>query len=62
MVHCGQQRGTEQWPLILTGTLAAFLGVMAGRRFLHKITMSTIQALTGGLLVVIALALAIGVI
>lgn len=62
MAKAANPIGPEQWPLILTGTLAAFLGVLAGKRFLHKITMATIQTLTGGLLVVIALALATGVI
>jgi hypothetical protein len=51
----------EQWPLIVTGILSAFAGVMVGKRFLHKITMKTIQSITGVLLLGIALALASGI-
>lgn len=54
--------GQEQWPLILTGILSAFIGVMIGKRFLHKITMKTVQTLTGLLLLGIALALGSGII
>ena len=54
--------GPHQWPLILTGILAAFAGVMIGRRFLHKITMKTVQTLTGVLLLGIAVALGSGVV
>ena len=52
----------SQWPLILTGIVAAFIGVMLGKRFLHKITMQTVQNLTGILLLGIALALGLGII
>ncbi len=54
--------GPDQWPLILTGILAAFVGVMIGKRFLHKITMKTVQTLTGVLLLGIAIALGSGII
>lgn len=54
--------GSGQYPLILTGILAAFAGVMIGKRFLHKITMKTVQTLTGFLLLGIALALGSGVV
>lgn len=53
--------GQAQWPLILTGILSAFIGVMIGKRFLHKITMKTVQSLTGALLLAIALALGSGI-
>jgi uncharacterized membrane protein YfcA len=52
----------DRWPLIAAGVVAAFLGVMLGKRFLHKITMQTVQTLTGVLLLVIALALGLGII
>ncbi|MEW5735890.1 MAG: sulfite exporter TauE/SafE family protein [Thermodesulfobacteriota bacterium] len=52
----------EQWPLIAVGTLAAFAGVLIGKRFLHKVTMKTVQTLTGILLLGIAVALGSGVI
>lgn len=54
--------GADQWPLILSGMLAAFAGVVIGKRYLHKVTMSTIQAITGGMLMWIAVALISGVI
>jgi len=54
--------GPGQYPLILTGILAAFAGVMIGKRFLHKITMKTVQTLTGFLLLGIALALGSGIV
>jgi uncharacterized protein len=53
--------GAGQWPLILTGIGAAFAGVLAGKRFLGKITMKTIQTITGLLLLGISVALGIGI-
>jgi uncharacterized membrane protein YfcA len=50
------------WPLIITGIIAAFFGVQAGKRFLHKVTMNTVQTLTGVLLLLIALMLGAGLI
>lgn len=52
----------EQWELIAAGSMAAFAGVMIGKRFLHKITMDTIQKLTGTLLLLIAVALGAGLV
>lgn len=54
--------GSGQWPLIVTGVLAAFAGILLGKRFLHKVTMSAVQTLTGVLLLVIAFALGSGLI
>lgn len=54
--------GGDEWPLVLTGIVAAFAGVVLGKRFLHKITMKTVQNLTGALLLVIALGLGSGLI
>lgn len=51
-----------EWPLIVAGIIAAFVGVLIGKRFLHKITMTTVQTLTGVLLLGIALALGSGII
>lgn len=50
----------ERWPLVATGVLAAFAGILIGRRFLHKVTMTTVQTVTGLLLAAIALALGAG--
>ncbi len=52
----------NQWPLILSGIIAAFTGVMISKRFLHKISMKTIEIITGILLLVIAIALSTGII
>ncbi len=60
--HSAGPIGPDQWPLIIAGSLAAFAGVMIGKRFLHKVTMKTIQTLTGSLLLGIALALGSGMI
>jgi hypothetical protein len=54
--------GSDQWPLILSGIAAAFTGVLLGKRFLHKVTMQTVQTLTGVLLLAIATALGAGII
>lgn len=53
---------SSHWRLILTGILAAVSGVLVGRRFIKKITMKTIQMITGVLLLIIALALGSGLI
>lgn len=49
-------------PLVLTGILAAFAGVLVGKRFLHKVTMRWVQTLTGTLLLLIAVLLGSGII
>jgi uncharacterized membrane protein YfcA len=58
-------RNTDEftaWPLVVTGSLAAFCGVMLGKRFLHKVTMKSIQTLVGILLFGVGLALVAGLI
>lgn len=52
----------DQWPLIVAAIAAAFAGVMIGKRWMHKMTMATVQSLTGFLLLAIALALGAGII
>jgi uncharacterized protein len=54
--------GPEQWPIVAVGTLSAFIGVLIGKRFMHKIKISAIQNLTGIMLFMIALALGAGII
>jgi len=49
------------WPLVITGSLAAFCGVMTGKRFLRKVTMKSVQVLVGVLLFGVGLALIAGV-
>ena len=45
------------WPLVITGAISAFCGVMLGKRFLHKVTMTSVQTLVGILLFGVGLAL-----
>ena len=54
--------GPDQWPLVAVGTLAAFTGVLIGKRFIQKIKISVIRTLTGIMLFMIALALGSGII
>lgn len=49
------------WPLVITGSLAAFCGVLTGKRYLHKVTMKSVQTLVGVLLFGVGFALVIGV-
>lgn len=53
--------GPHGFRLVLAGTLAAFLGSWLGRRYLRKITMSTVHWIVGVLLVLIGLLLALGI-
>ena len=46
--------------LLVSGLTLA--GVVFGKRFLHKITMKTIQSLTGAFLLIVALALGGGLV
>jgi hypothetical protein len=52
----------EQWPLIAAGIVAAFAGVIIGKRFMRQVTMKTVQTITGILLLGIAVALGAGII
>jgi len=49
-------------PLITTGILAAFAGVLIGKRWLHKVKMRWVQTLTGVMLLLIAILLGFGLI
>jgi uncharacterized membrane protein YfcA len=49
------------WPLVITGAVSAFSGVLLGKRYLHKVTMTSIQTLVGLLLFGVGLALVTGV-
>ncbi len=52
--------GAGEWTLVGAAVLAAFTGVLVGKRFLHKVTIGMVQALTGTLLFVIAILLGAG--
>ncbi len=49
------------WPIVTVGIFGAFLGVLMGKRFLHKVTMHTVQTITGAFLLGIAVALGLGI-
>lgn len=49
------------WPLVITGSLAAFCGVMVGKRYLQKVRMKSVQTLVGVLLFAVGLALISGI-
>ncbi len=57
----GQLSDFSGWPLVITGAISAFCGVILGKRFLQKVTMTSIQTLVGILLFGVGLALVIGV-
>ncbi len=46
---------------VVVGIVGAMVGVLLGKKFLHKLTMRKVQLLTGGMLLVIALALGMGI-
>ncbi len=62
VVGSGHPVSGKEMPLILAAMVSAFLGVLLGKKFLHKITMKTVQLLTGILLLLIAVALGSGMI
>jgi uncharacterized membrane protein YfcA len=49
------------WPLVITGAVSAFSGVLLGKRFLHKVKMTSVQTLVGLLLFGVGLALVTGI-
>jgi hypothetical protein len=53
---------SREGALVTAGALAAFTGVVLGKRVLHKVTMATVQRITGAMLLLIAMLLGIGVI
>ena len=52
----------HQWSMITIGCLAAFAGIIIGKRYLHKLTMRAIQTVTGVLLLGISTALFTGIV
>lgn len=53
--------GFRGWPLIVTGALAAFCGVLLGKRYLHKVTMRSVRTVVGILLFGVGFALLLGI-
>jgi uncharacterized membrane protein YfcA len=58
----GHMSDFEGWPLVITGAVSAFCGVLLAKRFLQKVTMTSIQTLVGILLFGVGLALVFGLI
>jgi uncharacterized membrane protein YfcA len=56
--HVGDFSG---WLLVITGSVSAFAGVLIGKRFLQKVTMTSVQTLVGVLLFGVGLALVSGI-
>jgi len=56
----GHASGFGGWPLVLTGAVSAFCGVLLGKRYLHKVAMTGVQTLVGLLLFGVGLALVTG--
>jgi uncharacterized membrane protein YfcA len=56
----GQVSDFEGWPLVITGAISAFAGVLIGKRYLQKVTMTSVQTLVGVLLFGVGLALVTG--
>lgn len=56
----GQLGDFDGWTLVVAGSLSAFAGVLLAKRFLHKVTMTSIQTLVGILLFGVGLALVTG--
>lgn len=54
--------GFGGWSLVITAILAAFAGVLVGKRFIKKVTIRSIQILAGSLMVLVAFGLGSGLI
>jgi len=49
------------WPLVMSGAVSAFCGVLLGKRYLHKVKMTSVQTLVGVLLFGVGVALVAGI-
>ena len=50
----------DHLPLILSATGAAFVGALLGKQLLKKVTINALQIFVGGLIIVLAVGLALG--
>ncbi len=57
----GQMGDFAGWPLVMTGAVSAFCGVLLGKRYLHKVKMTSVQTMVGVLLFAVGLALVTGI-
>jgi putative Ca2+/H+ antiporter (TMEM165/GDT1 family) len=53
---------SREGALVVAGAVAAFAGVILGKGLLRKITIATVQRITGAMLLFIALLLGLGII
>jgi len=60
--HAVTISGRDQWPLVTTATLAAFIGAWIGARLLDKVTLGFVRGLTAALLIVVGAGLATGLV
>ncbi len=58
----GELAAASEGGLVVVGTLAAFAGVVIGKRFLTRVTMDGVRRLTGVMLLVIAVLLIAGLV
>ena len=57
----GNRSGSfDGWELVMTGAVCAFAGVLVGKRYLKKVTMTSVRTLVGALLFGVGLALLTG--
>ena len=56
------EQGQQNWKLLLSAVLVAFLGSFIGRQLIKKVTIDILQTIVGILLVVIALLMGLGII
>jgi len=56
----GRQQQEINWLLVTAASLSAFTGAYVGKRFLHKLTIQSIQTVVSLLLVIISLGLISG--
>jgi hypothetical protein len=52
--------GAVPWPLVLAGCGCAFAGALLGRRLLPSVTVAAVRAVTGTLLAIVGIVLALG--
>jgi hypothetical protein len=60
--HLAALAGSREGALVAVGALAAFAGVLLGKRVLQKITLTAVQRITGGLLLMVAVLLGLGLV
>jgi uncharacterized membrane protein YfcA len=60
--HLGALEREGMWGLVLAGTLAAFAGAFTGKRLMKKVTLRSIQAAVGVMLILLGIAIGAGMV